>query len=212
MIVLAVVAGVVIGSLLTVVVDRSVHIEVAPVGLAVTTAALFVSMVIRFDDLRAAIPAYWVLCATLVAQTWIDVRTQRLPREITYGGMVLGGVGLAIAAVVIDEPERIWMAALGGAIALLAMWLIFGLSAGTLGFGDVRLAPLLGMFLGWLNPALVLPGLLFGFVAGAVYGVTMLALRRVGPRTQVPLGPFLALGTIVAIFVGQQVLDLGLAR
>jgi leader peptidase (prepilin peptidase)/N-methyltransferase len=78
--------------------------------------------------------------------------------------------------------------------------------------GDVRLAPLLGMFLGWLNPGIVLPGLFFGFIAGAVYGVAMMAFDRAGRRTAVPFGPFLALGTIVAIFVGQHFVDLVLAR
>jgi leader peptidase (prepilin peptidase)/N-methyltransferase len=254
MIVFAVVAGLVIGSFLTVVVDRvpqggsvvappsrcgscglrlgpldlvpvlswaalrgkcrqcGAKIGIEPILLELTTAGLFVLMAIRFDDVRAAIPAYCILCATLVAQTWIDLRTQRLPREITFTGMILGGIALAIAAVVIDEPERIWMAALGAAIALLAMWLIYTLSKGGMGFGDVILAPLLGMFLGWLNPGIVLPGLFFGFIAGAVYGVAMMAFDRAGRRTAVPFGPFLALGTIVAIFVGQHFVDLVLAR
>ena len=104
----------------------------------------------------------------LVAQTWIDLHTQRLPRSITYTGIVLGGIALTITAIVIDEPERIWMMVLGAAIALVAMWLIFWISKGGMGDGDVRLAPLLGMYLGWLNPAIVLPGLFFGFIAGAV--------------------------------------------
>jgi len=254
LIVVAVVAGLLIGSFLTVVVDRvpeggsvvappsrcgscglrlgpldlvpvlswaalrgrcrqcGARIGVEPVLLELTTAGLFVLMAIRFDDDRAAIPAYWVLCATLVAQTWIDLRTQRLPREITYVGMVLGGIGLVIAALVVDEPERIWMALLGAAIALVTMWLIFTLSKGGMGEGDVRLAPLLGMFLGWLNPGIVLPGLFFGFMAGALYGIAMMAIDRAGRRTAVPFGPFLALGTLVAIFVGQHFVDLVLAR
>ena len=254
LIVFAVVAGLVIGSFLTVVVDRvpqgdsvvappsrcgscglrlgpldlvpvlswaalrgkcrqcGARIGIEPIVLELATAALFVLMAIRFDDTHAVIPAYWILCATLVAQTWIDLRTQRLPREITYTGMVLGGIALAVAAVVIDEPERIWMAALGALIALGAMWLIYHFSKGGMGDGDVRLAPLLGMFLGWLNPGIVLPGLFFGFIAGAVFGVAMMAFDRAGRRTAVPFGPFLALGTIVAIFVGQHFVDLVLAR
>jgi leader peptidase (prepilin peptidase)/N-methyltransferase len=150
--------------------------------------------------------------SVLLAQTWIDLHTQRLPREITYVGMILGAGSLSIAAIVIDEPERIWMMALGAAIALAAMWLIYTLSRGGMGDGDVRLAPLLGMYLGWLNPGIVLPGLFFGFVAGAVVGVAMMALARAGRRTAVPFGPFLALGTVVAIFVGQHFVDLVLAR
>jgi leader peptidase (prepilin peptidase) / N-methyltransferase len=189
------------------------RIGAEPVLLELATAALFVLMAVRFDDgYRAVIPAYCILSATLLAQTWIDLRTQRLPREITYTGMALGGAALAVAAVVLGEPERIWMAALGAVIALVTMWLIYTLSRGGMGDGDVRLAPLLGMFLGWLNPGIVLPGLFFGFIAGAVVGVALMAVDRAGRRTAVPFGPFLALGTIVAVFVGQHFVDLVLAR
>ncbi len=187
-------------------------IGVEPIVVELTTAALFVLMAIRFDDTRAAIPAYCILMAVLVAQTWIDLHTQRLPREITYTGLILGVISLTVAAIVIDEPERIWMMALGAVIALAAMWLIYAVSKGGMGDGDVRLAPLLGLYLGWLNPGIVLPGLFFGFVAGAVVGVAMMAIDRAGRRTAVPFGPFLALGTVVAIFVGQHFVDLVLAR
>jgi leader peptidase (prepilin peptidase) / N-methyltransferase len=253
-IVIAVVAGLVIGSFLTVVVDRvpqggSVNappsrcgscglrlgpldlvpvfswlalrgrcrrcrapIGIDPIVIELTNAALYVLMAIRFDDTRAAIPAYCILMSVLLAQTWIDLQTQRLPREITYTGIALGGVALSVAAIVIDEPERIWMMALGAVIALAAMWLIYTVSKGGMGDGDVRLAPLLGMYLGWLNPGIVLPGLFFGFIAGAVVGVTMMVIDRAGRRTALPFGPFLAVGTIVAIFVGQHFVDLVLAR
>jgi leader peptidase (prepilin peptidase)/N-methyltransferase len=254
LIVCAVVAGLVIGSFLTVVVDRvpqgesvvappsrcgscglrlgpldlvpvlswaalrgkcrqcGAKIGIEPVVLELTTAGLFVLMAVRFDDMRAAIPAYWILCATLVALTWIDLRTQRLPREITYTGIVLGSIALVVAALVLDEPERIWMAALGAGIALATMWLIYTFSRGGMGDGDVRLAPLLGLFLGWINPGIVLPGLFFGFLAGAVVGVAMMAGNRAGRRTALPFGPFLALGTIVGIFVGQHFVDIVLGR
>ena len=89
------------------------------------------------------------------------------------------------------------MMVLGAAISLVTMWLIYTLSRGGMGDGDVRLAPLLGMYLGWLNPGIVLPGLFFGFIAGAVVGVAMMFVDRAGRRTAVPFGPFLAVGTIV---------------
>jgi leader peptidase (prepilin peptidase)/N-methyltransferase len=254
LIVVVVVAGLLIGSFLTVVVDRVPNggsvmappsrcgscglrlgpldlvpvfswivlrgrcrrcrapIGVEPIVIELVTASLFVLMAIRFEDTRAAIPAYCILMAVLVAQTWIDLRTQRLPREITYTGIVLGVIALAVAAIVVDEPERIWMMSLGAVIALAAMWLIYVASKGGMGDGDVRLAPLLGLYLGWLNPGIVLPGLFFGFIAGAVVGVAMMVVDRAGRRTAVPFGPFLALGTLVAIFVGQHFVDLVLAR
>ena len=254
LIVVVVVAGLVIGSFLTVVVDRvpqggSVNappsrcgscglrlgpldlvpvfswlalrgkcrqcrapIGIDPIVIELTNAGLYVLMAIRFEDMRAAVPAYCILMSVLLAQTWIDLKTKRLPREITYTGIVLGAIALAIAAVVLDEPERIWMMALGAVIALAMMWVIYAVSRGGMGDGDVRLAPLLGMYLGWLNPGIVLPGLFFGFVAGAVVGVAMMTFDRAGRRTAVPFGPFLALGTVVAIFVGQHFVDLVLAR
>ena len=186
-------------------------IGIEPIVLELATAGLFVLFAIKFED-DAVLPAFCVLAATLVAQTWIDLKTQRLPREITYTGIALGGVALTVAAIVRDEPERIWMAALGAAIAFALMGAIYYASKGGMGFGDVILAPLLGMFLGWLNPGIVAPGLFFGFIAGAVVGVAMMAGNKAGRRTAVPFGPFLAVGTVVAVFVGQHFVDLVLAR
>ena len=76
------------------------------------TAGLFVLFAIEFED-DCVLPAFCILAATLVAQTCDRPETQRLPRAITYTGIVLGAVALTVAAIVRDEPERIWMAALG---------------------------------------------------------------------------------------------------
>ena len=92
------------------------------------------------------------------------------------------------------------------------MLVIHLVSRGGLGDGDVRLAPLLGMALGWLNLALVPVGLLFGFFAGAVAGLVLIAIGRAGRRTQVPFGPFLALGTLAALVAGEPFLDVVLQR
>lgn len=192
-------------------------IGIEPIVLEVATATIFVIFALKFRD-DAVLPAFCVLGATLVVQTWIDLRTHRLPRAITYTGIIVGGIALAVAALVRDEPERIWMSALGAAIAFALIggiyWaskLYYG-SAQGMGYGDVILAPLLGMFLGWLNPGIVAPGLFFGFLAGAVIGLVAMAVGSAGRQTALPFGPFLALGTVVAVFVGQHFVDLLLAR
>ncbi|CAB4363166.1 MAG: prepilin peptidase [Actinobacteria bacterium] len=186
-------------------------IGIEPLVLEVSTSSLFGLMAWHFGW-SWRLPAYCVLVAGLVALTWIDLRTKRLPREITYTTAAVGAPLLCVAAVVEHNPERIWMMLLGAAISFAAMGLIYVLSRGGMGDGDVRLAPLLGGYLGFLNPGLAPIGLFFGFLTGAVVGVAMMAVHRGTRRTAVPFGPFLALGTVLAILFGQRYIDLIMVR
>ena len=76
-----------------------------------------------------------------------------------------------------------------------------------MGFGDVRLSFLLGLFLGWLGWADVLGGLFAGFLYGAVIGIVLIAVGRRGRRQQIPFGPFLAAGTMTFVLFGDQIVD-----
>lgn len=249
MVVVAGVAGLLIGSFLTVVVDRvprgasivapgsacgncglrlgpldlvpvvswlvlrgkcrscRTSIGVEPMVLEIATAASFVVMAVRFDRVIVVV-AFCVLMAGLVALTWIDLRTKRLPREITYTTLALGTPLLVVAAFVIDEPRRIATMAAGAGIALAFMALLFVVSRGGMGDGDVRLSPLLGAYLGWLGLRFVPVGLFLGFLSGAIVGVAAMVAGRAGRKTALPFGPFLALGTVVAIIAGKQLADL----
>lgn len=186
-------------------------IGVEPILVELVTAGLFVAMAVEFG-LSWELAAYCVLSAGLVALSVIDLKTQRLPREITYVTMALGAPLLVVAALVADEPERIWMAALGAVIYVALMGLIYVASRGGMGDGDVRLSPLLGMYLGWANPGLVPVSLFLASIVGSVAGIAMMLLGRGGRKTAIPFGPFLAAGTIAAVFVGQDLLDLVMAR
>jgi leader peptidase (prepilin peptidase) / N-methyltransferase len=95
----------------------------------------------------------------------------------------------------------------GAALALAFMGSLYVVSRGGLGDGDVRLSPLLGAYLGWLGLAYVPVGLFLGFLFGAVVGVAAMAAGRAGRRSAIPFGPFLAAGTVVAVFVGRAVID-----
>lgn len=177
----------------------------------IATAVLFVAIHARFEsNITAA--AFCLFAAALVALTVIDLHTKRLPREITYTAIVLGAPVLAAAALVNDEPRRIWMALLGAAIATAVMGLLYAVSHGGLGDGDVRLSPLLGLFLGWLNPGVATVGLFLGFIVGAVVGVALMLIGRAGRRTAIPFGPSLAVGALAAVWVGQSMVDVILAR
>ncbi|MCU1504859.1 MAG: peptidase family protein [Ilumatobacteraceae bacterium] len=186
-------------------------IGVEPLVLEVTTAGLFALFAWHFRSTWELV-AFCALGAGLVALTAIDLRTKRLPREITYATAAVGAPLLVVAALVRHEPQRIWTMACGAGIALAITLAIYVVSRGGMGDGDVRLAPLLGMYLGWLNPGLVPVGLLFGFFAGALVGGLLLVAGRAGRTTAIPLGPFLALGTVAAVFCGQAAVDALLRR
>ena len=187
------------------------NIGIEPLILELLTSLLFGLFAWKFG-LDWALPAFCVLGVGLVGLSWIDLKTKRLPRQIIYVTAAIGVPLLCLAAIVRHEPRRIWMMLLGAAIALAFMGLVYIVSRGGMGDGDVRLSPLLGAYLGWLNPGFVGVGLFIGFFAGAVVGVAMMAAGRAGRKTAVPFGPFLALGTIVAVFIGQRCVDLFLRR
>ena len=187
------------------------NIGIEPLVLELSTALLFGLTAWHFG-LSWRTPAFCVLMAGLVALSWIDLHTKRLPREITYWTAGLGAPLLVVAALVEHAPKRIWMMLLGAAISLAIMALIYWASRGGMGDGDVRLSPLLGAYLGWLNPGLAPVGLFFGFLIGAIVGVSMMIEQGGSRKMAVPFGPFLALGTVLAIFVGQRYIDLVMAR
>ena len=126
-------------------------IGIEPLVLEVVTAVLFALTAHHFGASITTV-AFCILMAGLVALTWIDLHTQRLPREITYTTVLLGAPVLGVAALVDGEPRRIMTMVLGAAIAFGTMLLIYLASRGGMGDGDVRLSPLLGLYLGWLNP------------------------------------------------------------
>jgi leader peptidase (prepilin peptidase)/N-methyltransferase len=172
------------------------------------TAALFAAMAWRFGW-HWELGGYLVLVAALVALTAIDLHTQSLPREILYVAAALGVPFLVAGAFVADEAVRLQWAFFGG-LGGLAFFLILYLGwRGAMGDGDVRLAALLGIFLGWIGPMHVPVGLFLGFVAGAVAGVALLA-RGAGRKTAVPFGPFMAVGAVAVILWGQPLIDLWL--
>lgn len=186
-------------------------IGVECIVIEIVTAALFVAMHQRFESNLTA-TAFCVFGGGLVGLTVIDLHTKRLPREVTYTTIALGAPVLAAAAVVAHEPRRLWMAVLGAVIATSVMMVLYAVSRGGMGDGDVRFTPLLGLFLGWINPGLALVGLFLGFILGAVVGVVMMVVGRAGRRTALPFGPSLAVGALAAVWIGQDVIDLILAR
>lgn len=206
-ILITILSGLFVGSFLTSVIDRSVNASESVFLIRCITIFLFAMMAIRFDG-GVTVTAFCVLASGLLVLTFIDLRTHRLPREVTYIVMIIGAVLLSVAALVDDQPRRMYMAALGAVISVSVMSVLYLLSRGGLGDGDVRMSPLLGMYLGWLNPGLAVVGLLYGFILAALMSAILMIFGTANRRTAIAFGPFLALGTLAAILHGQVVIEM----
>jgi len=177
------------------------------IPISVITAALFGLMVVRITDFWAYL-AFCVLCTGLIALTLIDLRTHRLPREISYATLGLGGPLLMVSAFISGDSERLLGLLLGAGGALAVMMVLYIVSRGGLGDGDVRLSPLLGAYLGWISPSAVVSGFLLSFILGAVVGVLLMIFDSANRKTALPFGPFLAVGTLVTIVLPPSTLSL----
>ncbi len=147
---------------------------------------------------------FWVL----VVLTAIDLEHKLLPNRVVYPTFAAGWAGLALAAAVDSDLDRLAEAALGALIFGGFFFLVAFVYPAGMGGGDVKLAFVLGTFLGYLGaPGVVLVGMFLSFLTGALGGAAAMALTGAGRKTQVPFGPFLAAGTIVSVFVGERIAD-----
>jgi leader peptidase (prepilin peptidase)/N-methyltransferase len=167
-----------------------------------TTGVLFGLMGARFAG-SWALPAYLVFTSVLIVLAGIDLDTLTLPRRVVYAGLVAGAGLLTLASLALGQPHRLQDAALGALGAFAFLFLLHVAAPRSMGFGDVRLAALIGLYLGWLGLLQVPIGLFLGFLLGAVVGSVALVASRSGLRTKIPFGPFLAAGAILAVLVGQ---------
>lgn len=172
----------------------------------VLTAAVFAGAALRFGA-DAVLPAYLVFFTSLVAISVIDLELRIIPNRIVYPTIFLSVPMLAAAAAINGDFESLKTALIGAAAAWAALLVVHLISPAGMGFGDVRLAFILGLFLGWINLSHVTVGLFLGFVLGAVLGVLLVAFKIRSRKDAIPFGPFLAGGAALAVFVGTPIID-----
>ena len=138
-----------------------------------------------------------VFCWVLVIVTRTDLEHRLIPDRIVVPGALLVLVGRTV-----DEPSVAWL--LGGLGAGLALFLLVFAYPKGMGFGDVKLAFFMGCGLG-LG---VIVALFLGFIAAGIPALALLVRHGSAARKQmIPLGPFLALGGVIALFAGDAILD-----
>jgi leader peptidase (prepilin peptidase) / N-methyltransferase len=163
------------------------------------TAALCVGAVLVHSSV-SGIALSVALILLIVPAALIDLEHRIIPNQITALGAVLA-LALGLALDPSGEPGRLIAGAGAGGFLLLAALAY----PGGMGMGDVKLAGMMGLFLG----AAVAPALLIALVAGVALGLVVIYRKgaQAGRKTAVPFGPFLALGALVAVFVGHQLVD-----
>jgi leader peptidase (prepilin peptidase) / N-methyltransferase len=163
------------------------------------TGAGFAVMALRFG-LSPVLPAFLLLAALAPALAVIDLRWRRLPDPLTLPAYPAAALLLAVGALAIPGGTRHFLSALAG---MAAAWLFFALLAlihpAGLGWGDVKLSGVLGLYLGWLGAAAVVAGLLGAFVLAALAGLGLIATGRATRKSQIPFGPFMLASAIAVI-------------
>ncbi|GAA4967472.1 prepilin peptidase [Kineococcus glutinatus] len=155
------------------------------------------------------LPAYLYLAAIAVALALIDLDVQRLPDAIVKPSYVVAAVLLAGASAATGEWDAAVRAGIGCA-ALVALYTPLWFFGG-MGRGDVKLAGVLGLYLGWWGWDALVVGGFAAFLLGGVVGAGLLVARRAGRRTRIPFGPSMLAGALLALFVAAPVGDWYLA-
>ena len=153
-----------------------------------------------------ALPAFLALFAGLLALSAIDLETLLLPKKVVWPLTVLVAILLLMAAIATRHWHELGVSAICGLGWFAVFYLVNLVSPRMLGFGDVRLALVLGFALGWLGFSYVLLGFFAANLIGAVIGIALIASKRATRQQQLPYGVFLALGCAVAVFAGPELL------
>ncbi len=170
-------------------------------ALEALTAVLFLAAAFRFGW-SPTLPAVMVFFAGLVALAAVDVERYLLPKKIVYPTGAMVGAILVIATAVQGQWSRLAVAAACGGVAFGLFFALNYANPAWLGFGDVRLAAVIGVMLGWLGVAYVLLAFLIANLAGIVVMGALMGAGKAGRKTKMPYGVFLAAGAVLAVFGG----------
>jgi len=172
----------------------------------------FVLIAVRFEGSSWGLLAgMLVLYAVLVALAIIDSATYRLPDRIVLPMLCLSIVWISVIALIDGTPEKIRFAICGALVFFVTLLVAHLISPRGMGFGDVKLAALMGLFLGASSTTLmdtvvlVLWAMVIGFAIGTVAGLVILVRR--GSNHPFPFGPYLAAGTMIALLASSTILQ-----
>lgn len=154
-----------------------------------------------------ALIAFLYLAAIGIALALIDLETHTLPNRIVLPAYLVGGALLTAGAVLLGEPGRLGVAAAGGGIMFIAYFVMAWIRPGGMGMGDVKLAGVLGMYLGWLGWGQLAVGAFAAFLLGGLFAIALLIGRRANKGSGIPFGPWMIAGAWVGALAGEPVTE-----
>lgn len=166
-------------------------------------------MIEAIQELRDTAPAAFVplVLALLLfvingaRLAWIDARTHLLPNRIILPWYLFALVLLGAALVLAGDGAGLLRTLLGGAILFSFYLLLHLVQPRGMGLGDVKLAGIMGLYLGYLSWSHLLLGTVAAFLLGGLASVVFIVLRRAGLKTSLAFGPYLVIGTTAALLV-----------
>ncbi len=166
------------------------------------TGGLFALVFYRFG-IQWATPIYWLFCAALVAITFIDLDHQIIPDVISLPGIPIGFL-CSFALPWISWTDSLFGILLGGGslFAVAAGYELLTKKEG-MGGGDIKLLGMMGAFLGWQA---VLPVIFLSSLIGSLVGVPLMLIKKADGKLAIPFGPFLALGALIYLFWGPELI------
>ncbi len=166
-------------------------------SIEIVTALLITGVFFKFG-ISWEFLIYAIVCPTLVVITMIDYEHQIIPDRITLPGIVFGlGAGTYLVGIV----DSLFGFLLGGGL----FYLLAILSRGGMGGGDIKFIAGAGALLGWQKVLLVI---FLGAILGSAIGLILMAAKKKDRKSLIPFGPFLAVGTLITIFFGDELIHL----
>lgn len=153
------------------------------------------------------VPAFLVFIWTMILLTITDLDTKLIPNRILAPATAIGVALLVAGHFVQGSGGDLVDAVIGGAAYFSALLVLALLVRGGLGFGDVKLAFLIGVFTGYLSLGHVLVTGIGAFLIGGLVAAFLLITRKSGRKDAIPFGPFMTTAAIITVFYGQAIID-----
>lgn len=166
-----------------------------------STSALVLALLLGSHPGHWSTLAFGFLGALGVVLAAVDIEVQRLPHRLTLPAVPVLVALLGMAAMADGSAEALWRALLGGVVLAGGFYVLAALQPGQLGGGDVVLAGLLGIALGWQGWPTLVAGIALAYLSFTVTALLLLAARRVTLRSHLAFGPFLLTGALLAVVV-----------